>query len=70
MKFTSENFCLVGAGGYGKQLEFMLKQDKIISSASRDKCIDIKDSVKMNSITKSNDSDNAFADTINTGMGP
>ena len=33
MKFTSENFYLIGAGGYGKQLKFMLKQDKIISSA-------------------------------------
>ena len=51
MKFTSENFYLVGGGGYGKQLEFMLKQDKIISSA---KFVDDKLKFKIKNFLKTN----------------
>ena len=51
MKFTSENFYLIGAGGYGKQLEFMLKQDKIISSA---KFADDKIKFKIKNLLKTN----------------
>ena len=49
MKFTSENFYLVGGGGYGKQLEFMLKQDKIISSA---RFVDDKHKFKIKNFLK------------------
>ena len=51
MKFTSENFYLVGAGGYGKQLEYMLKQDKFISSA---KFVDDKLKFKIKNFYKTN----------------
>jgi len=51
MKFTSKNFYLVGAGGYGKQLEFMLKHDKIISSA---KFVDDKHKFKIKNFLKTN----------------
>ena len=51
MKFTSENFYLVGGGGYGKQLEFMLKQDKIISSA---RFVDDKHKFKIKNFLKTN----------------
>jgi len=51
MKFTSENFYLVGGGGYGKQLEFMLKQDKIISSA---RFVDDKHKFKIKNFLKIN----------------
>ena len=51
MKFTSKNFYLVGAGGYGKQLKFMLKQDKIISSA---KFVDDKLKFKIKDFLKTN----------------
>ena len=51
MKLTSENFYLVGAGGYGKQLEFMLKHDKIISSA---KFADDKHKFKIKNFLKIN----------------
>jgi acetyltransferase-like isoleucine patch superfamily enzyme len=51
MKFTSENFYLVGGGGYGKQLEFMLKHDKIISSA---KFVDDKLKFKIKNFLKTN----------------